>query len=126
MVYSEAVAQRIRRSLGARREIAEKEMFGGIAFLLHGNLCVGVHGDDLIVRVEPEATDALLRERGAKIFDLSGRPMKGWLVVTPEGFRTDSALQEWIDRGVTFTASLPKKAASGGARRSGSGSRGKR
>src|SRR2546430_17654981 len=72
MTYSEAQAARVRKELGGRSGIVEKEMFGGIAFLLGGNMAVGVHGEDLIVRVDPAQTAALLREAGAKPFDLSG------------------------------------------------------
>jgi len=86
-------------------------MFGGIAFLLGGNMAVGVHGEDLIVRVEPAQTVGLLREPGAKPFDLGpgGRSPAGWLLVGPVGFRTDAALHSWVARGVAYAASLPKK-----------------
>src|SRR2546425_1047622 len=71
---------------------------------------VGIHGDDLIVRIEPATTDAMLKEPGAKPFDLSGpRGMAGWLLVAPAGYRTDAALQTWVARGVGFASSLPKK-----------------
>jgi len=111
MAYSEAQAARIRRELAGQRGIAEKEMFGGIAFLLGGNMAVGVHGEDLIVRVNPAQTDALLGEPGAKPFDLSGSrgPPAGWLLVAPSGYRTDAALRTWVGRGVAYASSLPKK-----------------
>src|SRR3989449_5424195 len=93
MTYSETQAARVRKVLAGRKEIIEKEMFGGIAFLLGGNMCVGVHGDDLIVRIEPSATAAMLKEPGAKPFDLAGRPgMAGWLLVAPPGYRPNAAL----------------------------------
>src|SRR2546427_11647880 len=92
MTYSEAQAARVRKALAGRKEIIEKEMFGGIAFLLGGNMCVGVHGDDLIVRIEPAATAAMLKEPGAKPFDLAGRPgMAGWLLVGPAGYHASTA-----------------------------------
>ena len=110
MVYSLAHAERVRGTLGRRPSLTEKEMFGGIAFLLGGRMCVGVHGEDLIVRVEPAQTDALLREPGAKPFDLSGdRTPAGWLLVAPSGYRTDAALRTWVGRGVAFASSLPAK-----------------
>ncbi len=110
MSYSEAQAARVRHALAGRKGIAEKEMFGGIAFLLGGNMCVGVHGEDLIVRIEPSTTAAMLKEPGAKPFDLSGRPaMAGWLLVAPAGYRTEAALETWVARGVEFASSLPKK-----------------
>ena len=110
MTYSEAQAARVRKALAGRKEITQKEMFGGIAFLLDGNMCVGVHGDDLIVRIEPSTTDAMLKEPGAKPFDLSGgRAMAGWLLVAPAGYRTEAALRTWVARGVGFASSLPTK-----------------
>src|SRR5437867_8467582 len=111
MPYSQAQADRVRSILGGQPGITEKEMFGGIAFLLGGNMAVGVHGEDLIVRVQPSETDALLREPGAKPFDLSGSrgPPAGWLLVAPNGYRTDAALRTWIGRGTAYASSLPKK-----------------
>ncbi len=110
MSYSEAAASRVRKALAGRKEIIEKELFGGIAFLLGGNMCVGVHGDDLIVRIEPSTTAAMLKEPGAKPFDLAGPPgMAGWLLVAPAGYRTEAGLQAWVARGVGFASSLPKK-----------------
>ena len=110
MSYSEAQASRVRKALAGRKGIIEKELFGGIAFLLSGNMCVGVHGDDLIVRIEPSTTAARLKEPGAKPFDLAGRPgMAGWLLVAPAGYRTEAALETWVSRGVGFASSLPRK-----------------
>lgn len=112
MVYSLAQAVRVRRLLANQSGLSEKEMFGGIAFLLGGNMAVGVHGKDLIVRVDPLQTDALLKEPGAKPFDLSGgRAPSGWLLVTPAGYRTDAALHAWVARGIAYASSLPKKEA---------------
>src|SRR5436309_11749472 len=110
MSYSEAQAARVRHALAGRKGIAEKEMFGGIAFLLGGNMCVGVHGEDLIVRIEPSTTAAMLKEPGEKPFDLSGRPaMAGWLLVAPAGYRTKAALETRVTSGVEFASSLPQK-----------------
>src|SRR5213594_2198741 len=100
MTYSQAQAARVRKALAGRKEITEKEMFGGIAFLLGGNMCVGVHADDLIVRIEPSTTETMLKEPGAKPFDLA---------VAPAGYRTEAMLQTWVARGVGFASSLPKK-----------------
>src|ERR1700704_3249175 len=113
MTYSMEQAERVRGILGSRSGLTEKEMFGGIAFLVGGNMAVGVHGEDLIVRVEPAQTDALLHESGAKPFDLGpgGRSPAGWLLVAPAGYRTDTALRTWIGRGTTYASSLPKKSA---------------
>src|SRR5438046_368572 len=80
MAFDEALAQRIRKLLKGRKGLVEKKMFGGVGYLINGNMSVGVHGDELIVRLPADETDAALRERGARIFDLTGRPMKGWLL----------------------------------------------
>jgi hypothetical protein len=119
MTYSEAQAARVRKEVAGRSGITEKEMFGGIAFLLGGNMAVGVHGEDLIVRVDPAQTAALLREPGAKPFDLGpgGRAPAGWLLVAPPGYRTDAGLKAWVARGVAFASSLPKKASKKGKSR---------
>ena len=112
MGYSSAQAARVRGVLADLPGLREKEMFGGIAFLLGGNMCVGVHGEDLIVRVEPAQTNALLREPGAKPFGLSGRGGRaGWLLVAPSGYRSGAALRGWVACGVAYASSLPKKAA---------------
>src|SRR2546430_11903162 len=111
MGYSTTQAERVRGMLAGRPGLTEKEMFGGIAFLLGGNMAVGVHGEDLIVRVDPAQTNALLREPGAKPFDLSGSrgPPAGWLLIAPSGYRTDSALRTWVGRGTAYASSLREK-----------------
>src|SRR2546422_1712820 len=110
MAYSKAQADRVRKVLGSRPGLTEKQMFGGVAFLLGGNMCVGLREEDLIVRVKPAETDACLREPGAKPFTLSARPgSPGWLLVGPSGYRTDAALKAWVARGVAFASSLPPK-----------------
>lgn len=86
-----------------------KKMFGGVAYLWQGNLACGVHKDTLIVRVGPDAYLDSLNRPGARPFDLTGRPMSGWVSVTRTGFETDEALKEWIDLGVRFAQSLPAK-----------------
>ncbi|MEU6260151.1 TfoX/Sxy family protein [Streptomyces sp. NPDC047043] len=109
MAYDEGLAERIRERLGADPAIAEKRMFGGIAFLLHGNMAVGVTGDDLMVRVGSEATDAALARPGARIFDMTGRPMRGWIVVDGAAVAEDETLDAWIAEGRAFAAGLPPK-----------------
>ncbi|WP_406464898.1 TfoX/Sxy family protein [Streptomyces sp. NBC_01622] len=109
MAYDEGLAERIRERLGADPDITEKRMFGGIAFLRSGNMAVGVTGDDLMVRVGPDATDAALARPGTRIFDMTGRPMRGWIVVAGSAVAEDEALGEWIDEGRAFAASLPPK-----------------
>src|SRR3989475_11608748 len=110
MAFDEKLAVRIRRRIGNQKGLVEKQMFGGIAFLLHGNMCVGIHKDELIVRLAPEDTGQALTQKHTRIFDLSGgRPMKGWILVQPKGLATDAALGKWVTVGVKFAASLPAK-----------------
>ncbi|MEV0218306.1 TfoX/Sxy family protein [Streptomyces sp. NPDC050704] len=109
MPFDEGLAQRIREHLGTDPTIAEKHMFGGLAFLCRGNMAVGVSGGDLIVRVGPDAADAALARPGARVFDLTGRPMRGWIMVASSALSEDSVLSGWIDEGHTFAASLPPK-----------------
>lgn len=110
MAYDEKLADRIRKQLGKRKGLTEKKIFGGIAFMVNGNMCVGVHKDELIVRIEPDDTDKALGEKHTRIFDLSGgRPMKGWILVKPSGLKDEKALAKWILKGVDYASSLPKK-----------------
>ncbi|ANP53252.1 TfoX/Sxy family transcriptional regulator of competence genes [Streptomyces griseochromogenes] len=109
MAYDEGLAERVRERLGADPGITEKRMFGGIAFLHRGNMAVGVTGDDLMVRVGPDATMQALARPGARIFDMTGRPMRGWIVVAGSAVAEDEVLAEWIDEGHAFAASLPPK-----------------
>jgi TfoX/Sxy family transcriptional regulator of competence genes len=108
VAYDEALSERIRERLADVPGVTDKRMFGGIAFLTHGNMTVGVTGDDLMVRVGPDATDDALRQPGARLFDMTGRPMKGWIVVDG-AVLDDDVLTDWIDRARRFVATLPPK-----------------
>ncbi|MFJ9537569.1 TfoX/Sxy family protein [Streptomyces sp. NPDC101225] len=109
MAYDEGLAERIRERLRAGPGITERHMFGGIAFLYRGNMAVGVWGDDLMVRVGPDAADAALARPGARRFDMTGRPMRGWVVVAGSVVAEDEALGGWLDEGHAFAAGLPPK-----------------
>jgi len=110
MAFDEQLATRIRKQLGKKKGLVEKKMFGGVAFLLNGNMCVGVHKNDMIVRLPAEETDAALARKHTRVFDLSGgRPMKGWILVEPKGLAGDSSLAQWVETGVKFAQSLPPK-----------------
>ena len=109
MAYDEGLAQRVRELLEERTDLSEKKMFGGLAFLLGGNMCAGVVGEELMVRVGPDAYEKLLEEPHARKMDFTGRPLKGFLYVACEGFESDAELQRWLDRGVAFAGSLPAK-----------------
>jgi hypothetical protein len=109
MAFDENLAARIRTQLGKRKGLIEKKMFGGIAFLLKGNMCCGVHRDALIVRLDPANADRALSRPHARVFDLTGRPMKGWVLVEPGGLETASQLAEWVDQAAKYAGSLPAK-----------------
>jgi len=109
MAYSESLALRIRQVLGLRRGIVEKKLFGGIGFLLNGNMCVGIWKNSLIVRLDPNDSEAALKEPNVVPFDITGRPMKGWLMVEPDGIETDKQLADWIRRSEEFVSTLPRK-----------------
>jgi len=108
MAYDLKLAERIRSQLDSI-PFVEKKMFGGIGFLVNGNLACGVNKDNLIVRIDPEKQDALLKKPHTKPFDLTGKPMKGWLLVEADGFKTEKQLSVWVNEGVEFASSLPPK-----------------
>jgi TfoX/Sxy family transcriptional regulator of competence genes len=107
MAYDEGLAQRIRGVLDARSDVDERKMFGGIAFLVSGNMACAVMNEDLMVRMEPAAAEALETETGARRADMGGRPMRGWLLVAPEGTAEDGDLERWITRGVERALAVP-------------------
>jgi TfoX/Sxy family transcriptional regulator of competence genes len=109
MAYSESLAGRVRDAFAGQRGIAEKKMFGGVAFLLYGNMCVGVWQTSLIVRLGPQQAAMALKEPNVVEFDVTGRPMKGWIMVEAEGMETDEQLRGWIERAIKFVETLPKK-----------------
>ena len=109
MAYDHDVADDVRARIGDHPGLTEREMFGGIAFMIGGNMAVGVINDELMVRVGKEAHDDAVAHPGARIFDFSARPMRGWIAVAPEGFAGDADIQRWVDQGVSYAESLPAK-----------------
>jgi hypothetical protein len=109
MAFDESLATRIRDALARKKGIEEKKMFGGVGFLLNGNMLVGVWKDSLIVRLGPDNYDDALLEPHVKELDITGRPMKGWVLVEPEGVKDDDPLSGWIQRAVKFVRTLPAK-----------------
>ena len=110
MAYDEALAERIRELVAGEHELTEKQMFGGLAFLIGGNMSVGVSGQGgLMVRVDAGETDKLLDKPHAQPFEMRGRAMNGWLRVDAEGVRTKRSLEPWVKRGVAYARSLPAK-----------------
>ena len=109
MAYDESVTRRVRAELGELPGLVEKKMFGGVGFIVLGNMAVGVLGSDLIVRVGAARHAEALAQPHARVFDTTGRSMQGWVLVSPEGYETKEDLRRWIDQGVTFALSLPAK-----------------
>jgi TfoX/Sxy family transcriptional regulator of competence genes len=109
MPFNEALATRIRDALARRKNVQEKKMFGGIGFLLNGNLLVGVWKDSLCVRLGPDQAEEALLEPHVEKFDITGRPMKNWVLVEPEGVKDDDQLKGWLQRAVKFVSKLPGK-----------------
>lgn len=109
MAYDELLAARVEALLSDQPDLVSKKMFGGVGFLLHGNMACGVHKDSLIVRVGSENYEAALGEPHTRIFDITGRPMSGWVMVSAGGYQSNQELQKWVHRGVSFALSLPPK-----------------
>jgi len=110
VAYDEDLANRIRELISGKADVAEQQMFGGLAFLIGGHMSVAVSGQGgLLLRCDPAETEALLRKPHAGPFEMRGRAMNGWLRVTPEGVQTKRQLERWVARGVAYARSLPPK-----------------
>jgi TfoX/Sxy family transcriptional regulator of competence genes len=109
MAFDETLAARIRKNLARRKNVENKKMFGGIGFLPNGNMLVGVWKDSLIARVGSDEYDHAVLEPHVKEFDITGKPMKGWVLVEPQGVVEDEQLSEWIQRALKFVGKLPAK-----------------
>ena len=109
MAFDEKLGLRIRDMLAGLPGLVEKKMFGGIGFILNGNMACGVHKDALIVRVGPEGYQSALDAPHTGVFDMTGRPMTGWVVVNAPGFATNQSLSDWVQQGLEYTRSLPPK-----------------
>ena len=117
MAYDEALSKRIDQLIKGKKArlndavgqaFTRKEMFGGVGYLLNGNMCVGVHKNDLIIRFDPKLTGEVTSDKDVRPFDITGRPMKGWALVTPEGVKGDG-LNKWFELSLKFVNSLPAK-----------------
>ena len=117
MAYNEKLAERIRGEFG-EVPFVEKKMFGGVGFLIHGNtpalapgasVAFGVHKDNMIVRVDHDKHERLLKKKHTRVFDITGKPMKSWLMVEPEGCKTAKQVSSWVNEGVGFALTLPAK-----------------
>ena len=99
MAYDEQLADRIRQTFGMRTDITERKMFGGLAFLRRGRMCCGIVGSDLMVRIADDEFEAVMPGRHVRPMDFTGRPLRGFVYVSPPGFRTPAALRRWLSRG---------------------------
>ena len=109
MAYDEKLAQRIRELVAVHPEVTEKKMFGGLSFIIRGNMFCGVLNDDLVIRTGPEGYEEALAEPDIRPMDFTGRPLKSMVFVGPEGYQSDETLKGWIERGLKFALSLPPK-----------------
>jgi hypothetical protein len=109
MSYDQSLAVSIRKLLARRKSLSEKKMFGGIGFLLNGNICCGAWKEFLILRLGDDAARQVLSEPHARPFDITGRPMRGWAMVEPVGWQDDARLRRWVEWAVEFTSGLASK-----------------
>ena len=109
MAFDELLAGRIRDAVARKLNIEEKKMFGSVCFMLNGNLLVGVWKDSLIARLGPDEGKAALREPHVRVFDITGKPMRNWVLIKPEGVEDDDQLAGWIERANKFVETLPAK-----------------
>ena len=113
MPHDPRLADRVRVVLGGRRGVSERNMFGGVCFMIDGNMCCGVEGDDLMLRLGEEGAAAALEEESTRPTDFTGRPMKSMVYVSPSGVRGDDELRSWVDRAVRFAAHAAAQGAEG-------------
>ena len=109
MPFDTEVAARVREALVGIQGVEEKKMFGGLAFMVRGNMCCGVVGTELMVRVGPDRYEESLKLPGAREMDFTGRPLRGFVYVSDDGFSTVESFQRWVERGLSYVATLPTK-----------------
>ena len=109
MTYDEGLAQRLREIFAEREDVTERKMFGGLAFMVSGNMCCGVLGDELMARVGPDQYALALEQPHARQMDFTGKALKGFVYVAYQGISSDKALETWVGRCMDFAASLPPK-----------------
>ena len=109
MAYEEKVADRLRRALGPQKGLIERKLFGGIAFMLRGNMCCGVVGDRICLRLGNEGTTKALGEHHTSPMDFTGKPISTMVYLEPAGYQSGAALKKWVERAIKFSATLPAK-----------------
>ena len=109
MAYNKDLEYNIDRLVDRLGDITKKSMFGGIGYLLNGNMCFGIYKEYLVLRTSPEKAEELMRNEYFSPFDITGRPMKGWVLVSPDALETEEQLLDMLQTGVSFTETLPEK-----------------
>jgi TfoX/Sxy family transcriptional regulator of competence genes len=109
MAYSENVAERLRHALKRRQGVSEKKMFGGLAFLMNGNMCCGVVDDNVVLRLGKDGAEKALEEKHIREMDFTGTPLASMVYLRPAGYKTDEDLRRWVQRAADFTRTLPAK-----------------
>ena len=109
MPYSQLIEEKIEKIIGRWKKVEKKKMFGGICYLMNGNMCFGIYKDFLIVRTGTEVADKKLGEKNVRPFDITGKAMKGWVMVEEGGWRKPEELEKWLDLGKNYVLSLPAK-----------------
>lgn len=109
MSYNLDLEDRIDRLIDRLGEIAKKKMFGGIGYLINGNMCFGIYKESLVLRTSPQKAEELMRSEYVTPFDITGKPMKGWVLVSPDALETDAQLEDMLRLGISFAETLPKK-----------------
>ena len=109
MAYDLELEKRLDAVVGKREDFHKQKMFGGVGYLLRGNMCVGIWKDGLILRVGVEQAERALKKKNVRVFDITGRPMKGWVMVDGPGIKSEASLKSWVETAVVFVAGLPRK-----------------
>lgn len=109
MAYDENLADRVKAVLKGRRSVTEKKMFGGLCFMVNGNMACGVERNKLVVRVGPDDYEKILKQKHVRKMDFTGKPLKGFIYVMPDGLRRADSLKKWVNKGIQFAKTLPKK-----------------
>ncbi len=109
MAYDERLESRLILLVQRRDDIFARKMFGGVGFLLRGNMCFGIWKDSLILRLDIKTAEKALLQRGVRPFDITGRPMRGWILVEPSAMKTTASLKKWVNLSLRYVAKLPRK-----------------
>ena len=109
MAYDEQLAKRLSKLIAKRNGFHEQKMFGGLGYLLHGNMCFGIWKNSLILRLGESNAQSALKTKRVKPFDITDRAMKGWVLVAPQGIKSDASLKQWVEQAIEFVSQLPRK-----------------